>query len=404
MEFAVVEFMVTKEVATVPLTWISENEEETWWPPYKTNDRILKAVKIKEGVNPMSWAKHIIRVIKLYRTFATAVENEKKAVYTSNLESEAESSEKKKGNRPRRKTTKYNRDSDTSEENHRPVTSRKIIPCPPQPNLSPVSSSEPSPPPRTSTPTQYFSLAQGSGTLAAQRQESNLSKKQFVEGSSSSEDEGSLSALQNKLDAIGSNFKDGTQDKEQEGSSPIKFEDYVVHSLERLHQKIDLQGSVLVKLCNFVMAQNSKNPIISKSPRPEFKFPVENFEELAELEKKLMTSKLFYNQLVGFLAIIGGKDYKETIAGILPYLFTNELAEKIAWDGIRKKNPKKAFKTLRIKQVLFDAVRQNPLVNRSVTDKEMKAKGASWFQHATDRIKAAALKRNKGLEEEAEEI
>lgn len=127
------------------------------------------------------------------------------------------------------------------------------------------------------------------------------------------------------VDAIGSNFKDGTQDKEQEGwiyniyliyenlninlcpiillffdlgSSPIKFEDYVVHSLERLHQKIDLQGSVLVKLCNFVMAQNSKNPIISKSPRPEFKFPVENFEELAELEKKLMTSKLFYNQLV----------------------------------------------------------------------------------------------------------
>lgn len=66
MEFAVVEFMATKEVATVPLTWISENEEETWWPPYKTNDRILKAVKIKEGVNPMSWAKHIIRVIKLY--------------------------------------------------------------------------------------------------------------------------------------------------------------------------------------------------------------------------------------------------------------------------------------------------------------------------------------------------
>lgn len=34
----------------------------------------------------------------------------------------------------------------------------------------------------------------------AQRQESNLSKKQFVEGSSSSEDEGSLSALQNKCE------------------------------------------------------------------------------------------------------------------------------------------------------------------------------------------------------------
>lgn len=62
-----IEFIMTNEVATVPVTWITESQGETWWPPYKTNDRIFKAVKIKENVNQRTWTKHSIRVIKLYR-------------------------------------------------------------------------------------------------------------------------------------------------------------------------------------------------------------------------------------------------------------------------------------------------------------------------------------------------
>lgn len=44
------------------------------------------------------------------------------------------------------------------------------------------------------------------------------------------------------------------------------------------------------------------------------------------------------------------------MVGILQFLFVDELAEKIAWEGIRKKNPKKAFKALRLKKVLFGKV------------------------------------------------
>lgn len=77
----------------------------------------------------------------------------------------------------------------------------------------------------------------------------------------------------------------------------MRFENYVVHSLERLHQKVDLQGSILVKLCNAVTAQYLKTPTNAKSAKLEFKFPMESVEELDELEKKL-ASESFYNQLV----------------------------------------------------------------------------------------------------------
>lgn len=38
---------------------------------------------------------------------------------------------------------------------------------------------------------------------------------------------------------------------------------------------------------------------------------------------------------------------------ILEYLFTNELASQFAWEGIRKINPKRAFKDLKLKDAIF---------------------------------------------------
>ena len=60
--FAVVAF--TKESDTlfvVPTTWLI-NSKQSFWPPYATDAKIIKAVKNREPVLE-NWSKHDIRIL-----------------------------------------------------------------------------------------------------------------------------------------------------------------------------------------------------------------------------------------------------------------------------------------------------------------------------------------------------
>ncbi len=46
----------------VPSTWVA-NKDETYWPPFQSNETLLKAVKEKIPVNPEQWKKFRFEVM-----------------------------------------------------------------------------------------------------------------------------------------------------------------------------------------------------------------------------------------------------------------------------------------------------------------------------------------------------
>ena len=58
--YAIVEFLATKEVAVVPLSWVNKNNSK--WAPYKTPARLNKAVQNDEEPKE-GWDDFNIKVI-----------------------------------------------------------------------------------------------------------------------------------------------------------------------------------------------------------------------------------------------------------------------------------------------------------------------------------------------------
>ena len=64
MDFAVAEFTKTKEVEVVPNRWILR-KVMAYWPPFK-GQRLTKAIKSAEKMDPDSWEIFDIRIIKQF--------------------------------------------------------------------------------------------------------------------------------------------------------------------------------------------------------------------------------------------------------------------------------------------------------------------------------------------------
>lgn len=62
--FALVSFTDEKDVlAVVPQSWC--RDDKCYWPPYKTHERITKAVKLVEFPLVETWTLHPMQVLKL---------------------------------------------------------------------------------------------------------------------------------------------------------------------------------------------------------------------------------------------------------------------------------------------------------------------------------------------------
>lgn len=66
MEFAVVEFIKTKQVAVIPVQWISKDLTKGWWPPYMSSTKITTSVARKQPVDSKNWRQHEIRIFKQF--------------------------------------------------------------------------------------------------------------------------------------------------------------------------------------------------------------------------------------------------------------------------------------------------------------------------------------------------
>jgi len=155
-----------------------------------------------------------------------------------------------------------------------------------------------------------------------------------------------------------------------------------VKTLLENQEKQKAQTETVLELSRRMMTM-MRGKTFEVSQRPDYKLPMNLMSEFEALELKL-EKKDTCSELVSFLTTIGGKDYKDTLTRAFEAVMSNTLATKFCWQGIRKENPKIAFKDTKLKMILFDVVRKNPF-SVNATDSELKSKAASWLQHATDR-------------------
>jgi hypothetical protein len=71
------------------------------------------------------------------------------------------------------------------------------------------------------------------------------------------------------------------------------FRKYVIKSLERLHQKADLQGELMANILNVIQNRGTADAVV----QAKFKFPLLEMSEIDEWEEKLKNDSDF-NQLV----------------------------------------------------------------------------------------------------------
>ncbi|XP_054261017.1 uncharacterized protein LOC128985496 isoform X2 [Macrosteles quadrilineatus] len=109
--------------------------------------------------------------------------------------------------------------------------------------------------------------------------------------------------------------------------------------------------------------------------------PIENESHLENFEKKLQEKKT-YDFVVKDLSRLGGTTTKEVTKRILRKLLSDKLAQHYSFHGFKKK---KVFGTLKMKNVIFDAVRKTPSTTQS-SDAEIEGVVKDWLRQAKFRL------------------
>lgn len=80
----------------------------------------------------------------------------------------------------------------------------------------------------------------------------------------------------------------------------MPFDEFVVKALKRLHQKVDLQGQLLVKIVNFIEAGTAGSAAQFGQEEFTFEFPMNLMEQVDNLET-IIKDPIEFKKLVQFL-------------------------------------------------------------------------------------------------------
>ncbi|XP_036419436.1 uncharacterized protein LOC118803046 isoform X2 [Colossoma macropomum] len=118
--FLLIEFLSTKTVAVVPKSWYADGV--TYWPNYKSDNRIERAVKNAEEPGS-DWEKHDVRILKSCNQYLEARQLLRKSL-THNT-SELQSDEEEEEIRGRRKHKPIHFFGDTDNDSEEEVLPKK---------------------------------------------------------------------------------------------------------------------------------------------------------------------------------------------------------------------------------------------------------------------------------------
>ncbi|XP_052122646.1 uncharacterized protein LOC127749254 [Frankliniella occidentalis] len=98
--------------------------------------------------------------------------------------------------------------------------------------------------------------------------------------------------------------------------------------------------------------------------------------------ENLLLNIAYFKQIVLFLGALGGTDTFDTTRRVMSKLMTNRLAVSFNWAG---RPPKRAFRQMLCKNLVINAVRQNPMLPQPVLECEIEQHIKKWLRYASGR-------------------
>lgn len=112
-------------------------------------------------------------------------------------------------------------------------------------------------------------------------------------------------------------------------------------------------------------------------------FPLRNEDQLLRIEKRVNNDDEFQTRLVQELSRLGGLSIDEHVGRILYMLFSNELACKFTWLGVKHK--KKQFYNLALVDLINRAVFNNRKL-KNITHRDIQDSVKNWLRRAKERL------------------
>ncbi|XP_060755415.1 histone-lysine N-methyltransferase 2B-like [Neoarius graeffei] len=150
------------------------------------------------------------------------------------------------------------------------------------------------------------------------------------------------------------------------------LERYLVSTLEEIKDRLSALERTVTMLARSGSNKHAKLP-------DNLELPLQNFQDLNGLEEKLEDSP-YQKELTAYLGTIGGATVQATTRRVLATVFGHSLAMTINWNGC---NDKRAFRDLKLKRVVVDAVRRGSMDSPPAAQIEDEVK--VWFRNARDR-------------------
>ncbi|XP_042912825.2 uncharacterized protein, partial [Parasteatoda tepidariorum] len=330
--FAIVKFLLTDEVAVVPVTWLST--KGCVWP--------LKAYEVMKLVVKLSkpsadWICHEAKLLGEYETYEDARKDLSKAEERSDLESDAE-----KGKGKRRKIAKKLNIGSSSDED---------VPVPPFFSNS-LTFSESTGIVAPIVPVDFFleclpkekQLPEGSVVIAANDETPDLTFHNIPA------DDDTSPVLSDDLSG---------------SSSPTTNNQVLMKQMMLMDEKLKLILQNQETLYNMLQA----NAVVQNNSEEELNFilPISSMEDIDQVEKELADSKT-QEILIKRLSTCGGGTVDATVKRTLVKLLSNSVAENFSWLGAKGK---RNFSLLKLSAIVFSAVRRNPSVRDHATDHDI---------------------------------
>lgn len=346
-EYAVVEFTDTNEVELVPVSWITSDKKECFWPNFRSTSKQKMAVRQGMLPNSTEFKKFVVKIMYQTKDYEKARKKLKEAECKSDLQTEAEEEEVTK-KRTKRPNPKYDdsesSDSDSEIRPQSPKKKKKTLPTlPTLPALPPL----PIPP----------SPAKANGQNS------------------------------NSQDLISSgNFKARTSE----------FELKVLKGIEQMRLQMQHNTTMLQLLLKKVDLPAFQDEDEDQSCLPNM--PITSLEQFNEVNEAIKNDDI-RNRMIRKLGTIGGDNIKQSVRRVMASILNNDVAKKMNWLG---RGGKKAFSISLLKDVLLLTVRKNRCC-RDATDKDIEDAAKDWLRYSCDRDGGRKDRKQKKAAEEEQE-
>ncbi|XP_046405016.1 uncharacterized protein LOC124170333 [Ischnura elegans] len=393
MQFAIVEFFDGLQI--IPSKWfVDESQGEAFFPSYSNDKRYYKAVEAVEDPQK-GWLKHPIKKVWGYaRNMERGREKLKEVEFFSDINTEPEETEKKK----RRERAAY-------KIRERKIRERKL----------------------SSDSEERIDSSSDENSLAPFP---SFSDTELNEGTQSVKSAGTVTRVAEQLEGLDGNNgkcgdKKGKKDQaalkkrrlssNEESSGSLSFD--IVNSapssslLSRESEKANSSGNadilrlltgLGVKLNTIISTQKE---IMTRLDRLEKKvgggyadegredhnhdmselFPLMSLKDVETFEEKLKVEKERRRMVVDHLKTIGGRDIRNAIFRMMPYLLGNEVAALYSWKGGKGKM---IFCQLQLCKIIIDVTRQQFNATEHETSEPVK----KWLAKAKERIERGKKK------------